>query len=265
MLTSTTLMANVAAFGPAAELARQLTAEQRLPRFSVGCHVVLVDGEPLLPPAQLSSLVGRDGRFRRTLSEFAKAALGNQIRSEEIEQEATAQIRKLQAAGVEVSHFDTHKHVHMFPSVLKGVLLAAKNCGVTTVRNPFEANFAMAASVIARPSLWMRYAQVQVLRRWRAGFIKTVREFGMATTDGSLGVTFTGAMNAELLTTTLRTMPEGSWELVSHPGYNDTELQHAGTRLLKSRATELELLTSPKTRDLLQRENIELISFRDLR
>lgn len=153
----------------------------------------------------------------------------------------------------------------MFPSVLKGALGAARSCGVTAVRNPFEASFALASTIMTRPSLWLRYAQVQVLRRWRAEFLETVREFGMKTCEGSLGVTLTGAMNAALLTKTLQTMPPGTWELVCHPGYNDAELQGAGTRLLRSRATEMELLISPQTREVLRSESIELISFRDLR
>jgi hypothetical protein len=47
--------------------------------------------------------------------------------------------------------------------------------------------------------------------------------------------------------------------LVTHPGYNDSDLAKAGTRLLASRETERSALES------LQRfPGIELISFADL-
>src|SRR5215831_9161009 len=50
VVTSATLMANGSAFCEARELAKQL------PKLSIGCHVVLIDGEPVLPPARVPSL-----------------------------------------------------------------------------------------------------------------------------------------------------------------------------------------------------------------
>ena len=264
VLTSATMMANVSAFYGGVAAATELEQDGALPTFSVGCHVILIDGEPLLPANENPTLVQSDGRFRHNLSTFAQDALSGKIRVEEIEREASAQIRKLQSEGVSVSHFDTHKHAHMFPSVLAGVLRAAMACGVRGVRNPFEQPLAIAGAVAVRPALWFRYAEVQVLRQWRAQFIRSVREVGLATTDGCLGITITGAMDEALLAATLKNMPEGTWELVCHPGYSDTDLQGAGTRLLASRAKEMELLTSARTRELLERNGIELTSFRDL-
>ncbi len=55
IVTSATLMANASAFEEAASLARSLAA--RKARFSVGCHVVLLDGEPLLPADRVASLL----------------------------------------------------------------------------------------------------------------------------------------------------------------------------------------------------------------
>jgi len=62
----------------------------------------------------------------------------------------------------------------------------------------------------------------------------------------------------------LMALPEGTWELVCHPGYSDDDLRAAGTRLLKSREVELEILTSPETKRLLGRQNIQLVSYADL-
>ena len=36
------------------------------------------------------------------------------------------------------------------------------------------------------------------------------------------------------------TLPEGTWEFVCHPGYNDAELDQVRTRLRQSRETELD-------------------------
>src|SRR5271167_4344169 len=94
VVTSATLMANGPAFADAVQLA------QTEPQLSVGCHVVLVDGQPALDPETISTLVDRSPgarRFRDGIGGFALRALAGRLDAREIEAEATAQIRKLQA------------------------------------------------------------------------------------------------------------------------------------------------------------------------
>src|SRR6202050_436467 len=134
VVTSSTLMANGRAFSDAVQLAGTV------PQLSVGCHVVLIDGRPLLDPKTIPSLVDQDEgttRFRDGMGAFAVRALAGRLDPGEIEAEATAQIRKLQAAGIVVSHLDTHKHTHILPRVLRPLLRAASACGVRAMRNPF--------------------------------------------------------------------------------------------------------------------------------
>src|SRR5258708_37718331 len=101
-------MANGRAFDDAVRLAKTM------PRLSVGCHVVLIDGEPVLDAELLPSITSsRGARFRDGLKSFAVRALAGRMDPGEIEAEASAQIRKLQAAGISVSHVDTHKHTHL--------------------------------------------------------------------------------------------------------------------------------------------------------
>jgi predicted glycoside hydrolase/deacetylase ChbG (UPF0249 family) len=240
VVTSATLMANGPAFCEATELAKQF------PKLSIGCHVVLIDGEPVLPPAKVPSLT-QSGRFRDDLKTFAARALTGQLDATEIAAEATAQIRRVQAAGVCVSHLDTHKHSHIFPKVLRPLLLAAAECGVRAVRNPFG------------PRLPLRLSEL--LKRQ---FQNAVHREGFVTPDGTLGIEVTGTLNETLFTTIATSVPEGTWEFVCHPGYNDSDLQSAKTRLRESREVELHVLTSPRASEILARQGVELISYRDL-
>ena len=65
VLTSATLMARAAATSEAVNMARAT------PSLGVGCHVVLVDGDPVLPCKEIPSLVDpRTGRFHATLGAF---------------------------------------------------------------------------------------------------------------------------------------------------------------------------------------------------
>jgi len=234
-----------------------------LERISVGCHVLLVDGCPVLPAAQVQALIEPDTcRFPDALNRVVTRALRGRLDGEQIEAEVTAQIRKLQDACIAVSHVDTHKHTHLFPQILRPILRAAKSCGVKSIRNPFgRLNIRLA---LTRPVLWKRTVQVGLLNRWAASFRRTVAEAGMITTEGSLGVVATGALDENLFRAILENLPEGTWEFVCHPGYNDAELDHIQTRLRASREQELAVLTADSTRKLLQTHGVELISYHDL-
>jgi hopanoid biosynthesis associated protein HpnK len=256
VVTSATLMANSLAFDDAVELARSHST------LSVGCHLMFVDGEPLLPASEVDSLIQSAGQFYQDIGSFAVRALPGKLAAAQIEAEAFAQIRKLQTAGIQVSHVDSHKHTHLFPAVLRPVLSAAQRCGVRAIRNPFgRVAFRMIAG---RPKLWKRYSQMGVLNALAGKFARTVAKAGMVTTDGSLGVAATGGLDGELFRLMIENLPEGTWEFVSHPGYNDADLDGIHTRLRESRETELELLTASATRELLESEKIEKVSFREL-
>jgi len=266
IVTSTTVMANSRAAAEATELSRTAAGDQPL---SIGCHVVLMDGEPLLPADKVRSLLepSNNGahRFRDSLDDFVIASFRHKLNPDEIEAEAAAQIERLQASGIQPTHFDTHKHAHMFPAVLRPLLRAAKLRGVGAVRNPFGQVWPLPLSNLLRThQVWKRFAQLNVLRKLAGPFHREVDSHGLRTTDGSLGVLATGSLDLKLFTTMIDNMPEGAWEFVCHPGYNDAELDGVRTRLRQSREQELQLLTSPEAKELLRRRGIELISYHEL-
>ena len=84
------------------------------------------------------------------------------------------------------------------------------------------------------------------------------------TPDGTLGIVVTGALDEKLLRGIAAIIPEGTWEFVCHPGYNDDDLKSVNTRLRESRETELRVLTLPQVRQMLLHHKIDLISYRDL-
>jgi chitin disaccharide deacetylase len=260
VVTSATLMANGQAFDDAIALARSR------PRLGVGCHVVLVDGAAILDQTAVRTLLDPGGsgdpHFREGIARFGALALLGRLDENEIEAEAAAQIRKLQAAGVTVTHLDSHKHTHLFPRVLRPLLRAAASCGVRAIRNPFERM--QGSQLAASPSLWRRWAEVGVLRGLARQFREAVQQSGIATPDGTLAIAATGSLNERLLRLMVEHLPDGTWELVCHPGYNDADLRGVRTRLRQSREQELRILTSPATHELLAANGIEIVSFREL-
>lgn len=228
VLPSATLMATGPAFRGAVHSAFMQTA------LGVGCHIVLVDGHPVLHPNEIPALAP-EGRLRSSLGTFVADLFRNRIASCEIENEAIAQIRKIQSAGLTVTHIDTHKHTHIFPQVLRPLLRAAQTCGVPAIRNPFEPDWSLR---LTRNAPAKRHLQVRTLRLFRRSFLRAVRAAGLRTTQGALGVLATGTFDAEYLFRLLDRMPAGIWELVCHPGYVDDALQQANTRLIATREAE---------------------------
>jgi chitin disaccharide deacetylase len=244
-------MARASAADEAIEIARST------PTLGVGCHVVLVDGAPVLPPDRIPSLIdSRTGQFRSTLSVFLPRLFTGNIDPTEIEAESAAQIALLQSRGLELSHIDTHKHTHMFPGVLRAVLRAARAAGINKIRNPFEPAWASGAT--ARASL-TRVAEITVLRRLRPACLRIIADAGFSTTDGTIAMAATGVLDTATLSTLLGRLEPGTWELVTHPGYNDADLDRVRTKLRASRDKEREALAA-----LRQFPKVELMSFREL-
>jgi chitin disaccharide deacetylase len=258
IVTSSTLMATGRAFEEALSLAKGV------PKLSIGCHVVLIDGEPVTPPQRIPSLT-RSEEFRDGLKGFAVRALTGRMAANEITSEAGAQIQKLQSAGISVSHVDTHKHTHLFPQILRPLLRAARECGVRAVRNPFGPRLPLRPSeLIAKPNLWTRYTELRVLERFASRFREAVVQEGFVAPGGTLGIEVTGILDERLFEAIAASIPDGTWELVCHPGYNDPDLEAAKTRLRESRETELRVLTLPAAQSLLSAYGIQLISYHEL-
>jgi predicted glycoside hydrolase/deacetylase ChbG (UPF0249 family) len=236
-LSSTTLMAN------AQQTAQAAHAAAALPHLGTGCHIVLVDGEPILPTSQIPTLIDSKcrsdssvpARFRPSLAVFVSDLVRGRIREADIEAEATAQIRSLLDAGVPLTHVDTHKHTHMFPGVLRPVMRAAVRCNLRAIRNPFEPDWSRAATPRAGA---LRRFQVRLLGSRQRYFLEQARLMNLATTHGALGVLATGTLDIVTLRRLLRAIPNGDWELVCHPGYHDGALDAARTRLRQSREVE---------------------------
>lgn len=267
-LTSATLMANGSAFEDAVEIAKQQST------LEVGCHVVLVDGFPSSAPSEVPTLLdrGSSGAFFYTSpGRFALALYAGKIREQDIEREAVAQIRKLQRAGIHVSHLDTHKHTHMFPRVLWPLVRAAEITGVRAIRNPFEARDHISSRGLGLPGLHRgktpikRGIQVGVLSAMRSTFQQMIRNSVIRTTDGALGVIVTGTLSfEERLKEILDRLPQGTWELVCHPGFADNDLDAIKTRLRASRVIEMSALKKLISHRNLLNRGIELSDFEDL-
>lgn len=108
IVTSTTLLVNRQAAGAAIELIKggQIT--------NVGVHLCLTSGKALTDPGLIPDLVDLSGEFKKRKVEPGTAMPGNQV-----ERELRAQVEKALAAGIDITHLDTHHHVHLNQTILE--------------------------------------------------------------------------------------------------------------------------------------------------
>lgn len=241
ILTASTLMANGDAFDDAVRLLREA------PSLDIGCHLVLIGGRSLVSGRQLPASV----------PQLMAALARREIRAYE---ELRAQVLRIVDAGIRPSHLDTHKHTHLAPPVLDAVARLAEEFDIRWVRRPFD--FPLNALRGAVP--WMKRWTSDALCLMRRRFHRVLTRHGCRTTDHFAGFQITGRFRTEELVRLMSVIPEGSTELMCHPGHCGDALRNARTRLKESRVRELEALVAPETRQATERHGIELVNYRTL-
>ena len=70
-------------------------------------------------------------------------------------------------------------------------------------------------------------------------------------------------MDASAIRQILEHLPEGTSELMCHPGYRDIDLERTGTRLLSQREIEIQGLTAVSVRNLVVSGGIRLLNYKE--
>jgi len=252
ILTSASLFANAPATGDAIALA------QRTPSLAVGCHLTLVDGHPVLPPSALPTLAP-GGSFRPTWAAFVRDLVFRRIRPDEIERELTAQLRRLAGAGLQLTHLDSHKHVHACPRVFAIVVRLASQFGIRTVRVPCERPPVAVLRQHAFGAGARQAVENAALAPWAARDRALLRAHGLPPAPQFLGRVLTGLFTPAAFHALLRSVPDGTSELMMHPGYADAALHQVRTRLRRQRAEEVALLTDLSTLELVNDSGLRLM------
>lgn len=252
-LRSTSFVAAGAAAAEAAELAREN------PGLGVGLHLTLVAERPVLSPAQVPSLVDADGFLWPDHGVFIKRFAAGKISLAEVRAECEAQIMRAKELGVALAHIDSHQHLHVLPKLSKVVVDLAVCHGLKKMRLPAESVFfsgkyrAPFARHVARAGLtacaWLAEKEMK-----RAGLTMPQRFFGMLAG---------GHMFTPHFMEILKALPEGVSEIMVHPG-RDNETLNDLYHWQYHWEEELAAVTSPVAMDYIERQQIKLISYKEL-
>jgi predicted glycoside hydrolase/deacetylase ChbG (UPF0249 family) len=259
IVTSTSLLANGMAFLEAVKAARLA------PGLGVGVHLNLSDGAPVAEPESVKSLLNASRKFAGGPESLLLKRARRGLVLAEVEHEWDAQIRKVLDAGIRPTHLDGHKHVHMLPGLLEIALRLAKKHGIEAIRVSLEESSlraALSSSGKHNPGVVMKQGvQARGLKLLARDAREQAARAGVATADYFCGIAQTGELTREGLEQFLKNLPEGTTELMCHPGYADEALQKSATRLQSSRRKELEILTDTRIRNLVASQGIRLIDY----
>ena len=253
IVTSVSVMPNMPLAAEIKEISRQF------PQISIGIHLNLTKGWPLLPLEKVSSLVDEEGYFlNRPAKLMAKADL------KELEAEIRAQFDFLIACGVEISHLDSHHHLHYHPQVLPLAVQIAAEYGIKAVRYPDERFFTGNPDAI-HDFVWDYFYPQEVkvedfYLAWQKG--REISEgLGMKSPENYVPDFFTkGKIGLNNLLALAENLPEGISELFCHPGQVDEDLRKMSS-YTEEREIELYTLTLPGLREDFEQLGIELVNY----
>lgn len=250
LVTATSLLA----VGRSFELAARMLADH--PGLDAGAHLAIVgEDPPLLSAREIPTLVDRRGAFPLSYRTVVARAATGRLDPDDVRREFSAQLDRIAAGGVIVTHLDTHQHTHLWPSVAAVVVELAVRRGVAAVRTPGSGRLLPVGAPVNRLAARLR---------------RRIEAAGLVTTTAYAGLDEAGAMDAAAFTGALTrlagTLPAagGTVEINSHPGEaGDLDLGRfdwGGYRW----SDELDMLRDPAVRARAIALGYVAGSFRDL-
>jgi predicted glycoside hydrolase/deacetylase ChbG (UPF0249 family) len=219
-------------------------------RVSFGLHINICEGYPLTNPRTLTQPNGMFFPKRKV----ALDAISGRIDLKEVETEFSAQIECAKRNGIQISHIDSHKHLHQLPGVSKVVCGLARRFGIERIRCTLEKGIWPKGHGITAHF----YRLIRIYLAKKAG--RNFREAGLRYPDRVFDL-------KELITqkTTSRRLAfirriEGISEMFCHPGTTLADMEKPGSC---ERHRELQFLLSDEFGSLIREAPIELKSFWD--
>ncbi len=254
IVTSTSILANGLAFETAIELARQN------PALGVGVHLTVTEGAPVAPGG---TPLAPGGQFPLSNQPVVRALLrGPGSRTavrQAVQREFEAQVGKVVAAGIQPTHLDGHKYIHLLPGITSIVVDVARQFKIPVVRSPHR--------IGDRPSHPSRLPGMLTLQGMGLLAYPVIRRAGLCSSDRMVGFVDTGHLTPDVIRRLLLPPVPGVTELLCHPAYRTPvldELLARGYRWIAHYEFESETTTvrDPANRQMIKSAGWTLGTFR---
>src|SRR5260370_17022220 len=153
----------------------------------------------------------------------------------------------------------------MLPGLFELALRLAKRHNIGAIRVSMEASSLRAALASgARQNAGMvikQGVQARGLKLLARDAREQAARAGISTADYFCGIAQTGELTLEGVEQFVKSLPDGTTELMCHPGYADAALHKTPTRLQDSRQTDLHILPHTRITHLPPSLRIRLIHY----
>jgi predicted glycoside hydrolase/deacetylase ChbG (UPF0249 family) len=249
-VSATCVMTNMPSCAQAAGL------RGKFPLSSIGLHWNLTQGEPLLSPAAVSSLVGEDGRFAGSLR---RRWWSRQLNFAEMRAELVIQYERFRLLAGKPDFWNTHQNVHVFPGLFQFFVDLGNELNIPAMRSHERITLPLHGSVsryhLRHPAYWFKG---QVIRLWSM----QARAKGMSMPDARLYLPGYEAGQYALTSVLDRV----NWrdisaavELVIHPA-KELDASLFGS-LTESRLREYQMFRDPRLAGKLERAGVRVVGF----
>ncbi len=251
ILRSASLMVAEPAALPAAELARDS------PALDVGLHAVVCQGRSILDSSRLGAALNASGEFmdspvgagmRYFFDRSLRAAMTDELRAQ-VE-------RHLELVGY-LNHIDGHLNFHVHPLFADILVNLAVEYKVPCIRLPRER--VMTTIRLRRDNATRKLVESAIFRTLSRRTRRMMTERGLTSTDALFGLHQSGHLSEDYVVGVMDRIRDGTTELYFHPAADIGRVPPSAAAQL-----EVEILTSPRVRDAVARNGIELITFADL-
>ncbi len=222
----------------------------------IGAHLALTEISPLSSPGRIPTLVDKDGRFHKNHNIFFLKLFLGKISEEEIALELKSQMDRLKSVGIPVTSLSSHEHIHLYPDILKIFIKIAKEYDVPAIRY-------VRGDVMVSPIGFKKLYRKMVLSFFQMGIGRILKGSGLKYTDNFTGLLDSGNLDEETLISMLKAIPDGTTELVAHPGLLSPEVLDRCV-FHKRCETDLAALISKRVRKFIEDNGIVLINFSSL-
>lgn len=232
------------------------TILKNLSETEVGVHLTLTGRfRPAMPDTStIRSLVSEEGTFVSGYFEFATRYFSGRIRSKEMYRELKQQILKVKEEGLEVTHLDSHEHIHMFPRVLEITTKLAKEFNVPYIRLPLER-----AVILEKGFTFKDFIRYTALNTFIRSSRKTFDRIRATCCVNFMGHFHSGRINTDILCFMIKNLPEGVNEIALHPAL-ESEAFLKAYPWYRNAHKEFNTLMDEKWRNLARAEGIAFVT-----
>jgi predicted glycoside hydrolase/deacetylase ChbG (UPF0249 family) len=170
-----------------------------------------------------------------------------------LKSEFRAQIDKFLEAGFEISHLDSHFHIHVLPSITPVIKDIIEEYNIKYIRFPFIESI---WSTINKPT----YSVLSIFAKRAANILcrRPIRFYGLSETG------ICCKSNKNIYVNLVNKIKPGVGELMLHPGYHSDENKKYYPLPLGHIENELEFAVSEETKKMMQKKRIQIIRRRDI-